>query len=655
MPQHTSKAMGDELLKAAEALDTGSSAGTAAAAVSGVLLLKWADVSKARGCLRERWELWEARVWPQIVETTPKQLGGLLNAELRRLLDGNASTNGLFSGLDYQRDYRGVRLGELVTVIDDLAPEDSDVWTDGTLGRAYNRFLGRLTERAGAKTLAEFVTPRSVNELIVRLGDLRERVSVYDPFAGSGGILAQAVELIQDMGHGVRQVDIAGQELNHATFSLAATNLLLHGTEPDIRVGDTLSAPQHTRPGGHLRTYDRVLTNPPFSMRYRQEDVALSEQRMRYGWSPQGHADLMLLQHALASVSPEGRAVVVLPHGPLFRATERDLRRGLVEDGRIEAVIGIGANVFYGTGLPACLIVLRGRDRPPLLPEGRVLFVDAAQEVTTGRTQNRLEPRHIEKIARVCERGVEVAGFSRAVPPAEIAERDFNLNIGWYVQPPWEAGGLLDVQAALYGGVPRSEVEANTGLFHAFGMDPVSLFADRDETYLDFRSEGLNRTAEEIWERSEATAAEFDSRIQRMWHDVGSDLHEKAQGGRVLAARSELLERFLAHLRPHAPLDEYELCGAFADWWAENVETLQRLGGISASAEADRCLDGLKQSLRAHLTKVLSARRRQLVATFHKLGDRYAVSLSELQRRSEEASTRMNDRLAQLGFRHPVD
>ena len=253
--------------------------------------------------------------------------------------------------------------------------------------------------------------------------------------------------------------------------SIARLNLLLNGvTDGSILCGDTLERPMHTLADGHLRLFDRVLTNPPFSMSYDKKELKYPE-RMKYGWTSK-QADLMNVQHVLAVLRPEGVGAIVTPHGVLFRGgAEAEIRQGILEDGRIEAVIGIGANVFYGTAIPACILVLRGENGLPEDRRGSVLFINAEREVASGRTQNRLEPAHVEKIVRTFRGWSEIPGFSRVVSLHEIAQNEFNLNIRRYVDasPPVEAP--LDVRGALFGGVPRREVQAEVPRFRAFGID----------------------------------------------------------------------------------------------------------------------------------------------------------------------------------------
>lgn len=578
------------------------------------------------------------------------EVGRTLTEDLRGLTDGpDAALNGMFRGFDFMREFTSSQLMELVRVIVQLPAAESAIWSNGTMGRAYGRFLSRFA--AGSGRAGEFFTPRSVSELMVRLAEIERGNSVYDPFAGVGGILARAAEHAKDVLGGSREIFVAGQEVNQAIRSIARFNLLLHGMDGTcVKEGDTLTEPRNVDQNGRLITYDRVLTNPPFSLRYQRDEVAHPE-RMEYGWAPEGKADLLHVQHVLASLGPEGRAVVVLPQGPLFRAgAEAGIRRLMIEDRRIEAVIGIGPNVFHGAAVPACLLVLSGKSRRPRDPHGRILFVNAEHEVVTGRTQNHLEPRHIEKIVRVCRDWAELPGFSRAVTVQEVAEKHYILNIRNYVARRDGGRALLDVAAVLYGGMPRREVIDKAPLFHAFGIDPVALFVERNGGYLDFPEGGAAGVAHRLCELADEAIQAFRGNYEVVWDRVGSELTDATLRGVVIGSREHLLEVYCEQWGPDGPLDVYELSGAFADWWEERIADLDRLDSLGASAEGARLIESLGEALYRHVDRIVLARRQQLVDICLEWGAHYGDSLAQLQERSDAAEIRLRQRFTELGF-----
>ena len=254
-------------------------------------------------------------------------------------------------------------------------------------------------------------------------------------------------------------------------------NMLLHGiTTANLQNDDTLTDPKHVE-GGELIRFDRILTNPPFSINYGPTDKDSQEhfapnhpERYRYGSVPLGSkkADLMFLQHMVHVLAEGGLLATVLPHGVLFRGgEEKAIRAGMIDDDLLEAVIGLPANLFYGTGIPACVLVMRQRKSTaggdesgkPEAHRGKVLFINADQEYFEGRAQNHLLPEHIEKIVSTYDDYTEVPGFSAIVTNETLAENDYNLNIRRYADNA-PAPEPHDVRAHLVGGIPVAEVNA---------------------------------------------------------------------------------------------------------------------------------------------------------------------------------------------------
>ncbi|MHA4777443.1 type I restriction-modification system subunit M [Streptomyces sp. MSC1_001] len=637
--------------------------------ISGMLLLKRA--SDQPGIL----QMPERARWSHIVGYEGKALGHVLNEALWELERSNREVlEGVFEALDFDRRLGRAELSALVDQFDHIPLSDDDLEFGDVVGRAYDLILGKFADNAG-KRGGEFFTPRSVVRLMVRLVRPREGQSVYDPFAGSGGMLIQASQYIDE--HGGEGADLAlfGQEVNSSTWSTARLNLLLHGiTESSVLCGDTLADPLHSE-DGHLRRFDCVLTNPPFSMNYPEKEVRHPE-RMKYGWTPgQGKkADLMNVQHVLATLSPDGIGAVVTPHGVLFRGgAEAEVRRGIVEDARLEAVIGIGPNVFHGTAIPACILVLRGTNGTPADQHGQVLFINAEREVVTGRSQNRLEPQNVEKIVGAFREWTDIPGFSRVVSLDEIVANDFNLNIRRYVDAGPPAEPPLDVRAALSGGVPRSEVEAEEEKFHAFGIDLAGLFTVQDSDYLDFLSEGCEATAARIPDLASVRERDFIDHYLVWWKGMESRIADLAGTGKLSMSRPRLMASFREHLLAEGILDRYQLAGVFAAWWSDRQDDLRSLdqrgfsGVIDRWAAADnrrsylpetlvyeRVLDVLGDDLRTRLERLVAAERQGLVDIYHSWGDRYSTSLKDLERQSEDAAARLRARLKELGYTGPA-
>ena len=324
---------------------------------------------------------------------------------------------------------------------------------------------------------------------MVELVEPQAGMSVYDPCSGSGGMLILSKDYVEEHGGNPRNLHLAGQEYNGSVWSISKMNLLLHGIpDADMQNGDTLAEPMHVH-GGQLERFDRVLSNPPFSLNYTRDGMQHPE-RFQWGWAPEGgkKADLMFVQH-MVSVLKGGRgiAATVMPHGVLFRGgAERDIRTRLLDDDIIEAVIGLAPNLFYGTGIPACVLVLRAPGTKPPERAGKVLFINADAEFAAGRAQNYLLPEHAEKIVSAYREFADIPGYATVVTREDLAANDDNLNIRRYADnaPPPEP---QDVRAHLHGGVPRAEVDAKAPLFTAHGFSPERIFVGRDDAYLDFR------------------------------------------------------------------------------------------------------------------------------------------------------------------------
>jgi type I restriction enzyme M protein len=306
------------------------------------------------------------------------------------------------------------------------------------LGQSYEYLIKKFADLTNKKA-GEFYTPRSVVRLMVNILDPREGESIYDPACGTGGMLLEAVHHVRES-HGDDRTlwgRLFGQEKNLTTSAIARMNLFLHGAA-DFQIvrGDTLRQPAFFS-GDNLATFDCVIANPPFSLERWGEEVWASDPYGRNfaGMPPAKSGDYAWVQHMIRSMAPAtGRMAVVLPHGALFRmGREGEIRRKILGMDLLEAVIGLGPNLFYGTGLAACILVFRQRKAQER--KKRVLIVDASREFKTGRAQNELLPEHVERIHGWYRDYRDVEGVARVVTLDEIAANDSNLNIPRYVEP----------------------------------------------------------------------------------------------------------------------------------------------------------------------------------------------------------------------------
>ena len=431
--------------------------------------------------------------WDQIRDHLHKSVGSGLNKALEDLEHSNRSLDGVLQHIDFNRkigqsSMSDKKLRELIMHFNKVPLRQQDFEFPDLLGAAYEYLIRDFADSAGKKG-GEFYTPRDVVRLMVQIADPQPGMSVYDPCTGSGGMLILSKEYVEESGGDGRNLALAGQEKDGSVWAISKMNMLLHGiADADLRNNDdgTLEDPAHIT-GGELQRFDRVITNPPFSMNYTADAIPFPE-RFRYGYTPEKgkKADLMFVQHMLAVTRLGGMVTTVMPHGVLFRGgDEGRIRTGFLNDDVIDAVIGLGPQLFYGTGIPACILVLRPAGSKPAARSGKVLFINADRDYREGRAQNYLEPEHIEKIVSAYRSFEDVPGFARVVSRDELAENDDNLNIRRYVDTTPDPEPQ-DVRAHLHGGIPKSEVEAKVDLFSAHGLNPDHLFAPKNDDYLQF-------------------------------------------------------------------------------------------------------------------------------------------------------------------------
>ena len=335
----------------------------------------------------------------------------------------------------------------------DASLRDEDGGADNVLGDAYEYLINQFADDAGKKG-GEFYTPRPVVRLIVELLQPREGMRICDPTAGSGGMLIYTAQFVQEQGGDRRNLVLHGQERNRGTLAAGKLNLLLHGlSAARLEEGDVIAEPRLLDNAGRLLAYDRVIANPPFSLKNWGHEFAPDDPHHRFdrfgAIPPRTRGDLAFLLHMLAVTTMTGMVGVVMPHGVLFRGgAEGKIRRGIVESDLVEAVIGLAPNLFYGASIPVAICVLN--KAKPAARRGKVLFVDAAQEgyFRQGKAQNFLDPEHIDKIVAAYRDFEDVERFAHVADLAEIKANDFNLNISRYVDTS-EPIEVLSVEEAL--------------------------------------------------------------------------------------------------------------------------------------------------------------------------------------------------------------
>ena len=395
-------------------------------------------------------------------------VGTALNKALEALEDANVDAlQDVLKGINFnrkigQRTLDDDTLSNFIQNFEKIPLRDENFEFPDLLGAAYEYLIKYFADSAGKKA-GEFYTPADVVRTLVEVIEPQPGMSIYDPTCGSGGMLIQTRDYIREIGGDPRDLSLYGQESIGTTWSICKMNMLLHGiAHADIRQEDTLRRPQHKDDNGELKRYDRVLANPPFSQNYIKKDI---EYPGRFAvWLPEKgkKADLMFVQHMIAVLKSDGKMATVMPHGVLFRGgEEREARRHFINKGWLEAIIGLPAGLFYGTGIPACVLVLNKKDAAK---RKHVVFINADRDYREGKAQNFLRAEDLSRMVhafRALTTGErdELPGYARRVPIAEIEAEDFNCNIRRYVDnaPPPEPH---DVRAHLHGGVPKSEIDA---------------------------------------------------------------------------------------------------------------------------------------------------------------------------------------------------
>jgi type I restriction enzyme M protein len=383
--------------------------------------------------------------WDRLGKVT-QNIGEELNKACAALEEANTTLEGLLLGIDFNDErrlgdgrQRDNLLHQLILHFSEIDLTNRSFSEPDMLGRAYEFLIERFADDAGKKG-GEFYTPQRVVELLVALLDPEEGMRVCDPTCGSGGMLIQSAEHVaqkagKKLGTDTINLTLHGQEKNLGTWSICKMNLLLHGL-PDARIekGDTIRQPKLIE-RGELLLYDRVIANPPFSLdKWGAEEAAKDGyHRFDFGLPPKNMGDFAFVQHMVATLNDRGLAGVVMPHGVLFRgAGDGQIREKMLEADLVEAVIGLPENLFFGTNIPAAILLLNRHKQPERAQ--KVLFIHAAGDFESRTNQNVLRPQDIDRIVAAYRAWVDEDRFTRVVNLSEIEENDWNLNISRYIE-----------------------------------------------------------------------------------------------------------------------------------------------------------------------------------------------------------------------------
>ena len=466
------------------------------------------------------------------------------------------------------------RLSELVGIFESLDFSANRAEGDDLLGDAYEYLMRHFATESG-KSKGQFYTPAEVSRIMAKVvgvgPDTEPGDTIYDPTCGSGSLLLKAAD------ESPRGISIYGQENDLATWALARMNMILHGhATAELWKGNTLSDPHFKNRDGTLRTFDFAVANPPFSAKAWTSGVDPDPdqyQRFTYGVPPAKNGDFAFLLHLIRSLKSKGKGAIILPHGILFRGNkEANILRNLVKNGLIKGIIGLPQNLFYGTGIPACIVVI---DKENAHARSGIFMIDASKGFIKDGNKNRLREQDIHKVVDVFNRQLELPRYSRMVPVSEIAcpANDYNLNIPRYIDSS-EPEDLHDLDAHLRGGIPNRDLDALQNYWQVFPSLRAELFEAADRPgYSCARVESQQAKATivkhpEFTEYSQKVAAMFEA--WRAKHEPM--LKNLKQGANPKAVIRTLSEDLLQRFAPLPLLDGYDVYQRLMDYWAEVMQ-----------------------------------------------------------------------------------
>ncbi len=577
--------------------------------------------------LRARWnDTWteiitnekneQEEVFHPALKDVKSNVGAALNKALGEIEELNSDTlTGVLKSIDFNKvvgktkipDQRWMDLLNHFNTNMPALVNDNFEFPD-LLGAAYEYLVKYFADSAGKKG-GEFYTPGHVVRLLVTLLKPQAGMEIYDPTVGSGGMLIQSVQWVEEQGEDFRNLSLNGQEASGTTWAICKMNMILHNiSSATIENGDTIQDPL-IKDGATWKKFDIVIANPPFSQNYTRTTMKFPT-RFTYGFAPETgkKADLMFVQHMIASLKPDGRMATVMPHGVLFRGgSEKTIRQGMVDGNIIEAIVSLPPALFYGTGIPACIIIIN-KNKPDALRD-KILFINADAEYAEGKVQNILRPEDIEKIDFVFTHKPDyLKKYCRLIDKAEIVANDYNLNIRRYVDNTPEPEPE-DVKAHLIGGIPVSEIISQQKQFDKFGFTADEVFENRNETYSDFKTavdeKTKIKTPVETNSSLQTVFANMQKQVNDWWQIAKEDfaslapkkqaIHDNGNGdakdgivdflvagGKNMAAvRSHLIITLKEKLIAENVLDEFQCAGVFVNWWTNiryDLKTISSTG-----------------------------------------------------------------------------
>lgn len=510
-----------------------------------------------------------------------KEIGDKTNVVIRKMADANDLV-GVITVADFNdADKLGKgkemvdRLTNLVAIFEDPELDFGGNGADGDdiLGDAYEYLMKHFATESG-KSKGQFYTPSEVSRIMAKVIGIEKAKSqsqtIYDPTCGSGSLLLKAADEAQ------RGVTIYGQEKDVATVALAKMNMILHGNEiAEIQQGDTISSPEFKNPDGTLKTFDFAVANPPFSTKSWSSGLDPQNDEFDrftgYGIPPAKNGDYAFLLHFVKSLKSKGKGAIILPHGVLFRGNaEAEIRKNIIRKGYFKGIIGLPANLFYGTGIPAAILVI---DKENAEARKGIFMIDASKGFIKDGNKNRLREQDVHKIVDVFNKQLEIPKFSRMVSVEEIESNEYNLNIPRYIDNQ-EEEDIQDIAAHLQGGIPAADIDALEKYWDVYPTMKESLFKiNGREGYYNLNVE-KGKIKEVIFNHQEFILySEEINTIVNGWAErhrdrflqINSDIDPK-----VLI--HEIAEDILESFSSRTLIDKYDIYQYMMTYWLEEMK-----------------------------------------------------------------------------------
>jgi len=509
-------------------------------------------------------------------------IGEGVNKVLSKLAEAN-NLKGVIDSVDFNDESKlgsgkemQDRLTNLIAIFENKELDFSKNGAEGDdlLGDAYEYLMKHFAVQSG-KSKGQFYTPAEVSRVIAKVIGANKaeskRTTVYDPTCGSGSLL---LKIAAETPHGIT---IYGQELDNSTAALAIMNMWLHGQpDSDIRKGkSTLSSPLFVEQDGSLKTFDYVVANPPFSYKSWSNGFNPEHDQFErftgFGIPPAKNGDYAFLLHIIKSLKSTGQGAVVLPHGVLFRGNaEAEIRTNLIKRGYIKGIIGLPANLFYGTGIPACIIIIDKKDASTR--EG-IFMIDASKGFVKDGNKNRLREQDIHRIVDVFTKQLEVPKFSRFVSTKEIAEKEYNLNLPRYIDSQ-EEEDLQNIEAHLQGGIPNEDIDALSKYWQVCPNLQKNLFKPADRQGFSELTIGEDEIKKTIYDHPEFI--DFGKRVQTVFDTWKANhlatlkqITPDTKPKELIAILSEDLLKVFEEVRL---IDNYDVYQHLMTYWNETMQ-----------------------------------------------------------------------------------